>query len=153
MSWILIIALLLLSALVGTGCKQAKDPEFRRLENFGVRNISLQEATIGFEVTYFNPNDFGVNVKETVTDIYIDSVYMGKFSQVSDISVKKNAEFSIPLSGTIPMQKVLGMDLRGLAGKEILLRASGTTRVGKAGIFVTKDIKYQGRHRLDEIKF
>lgn len=145
-------ATLLLGAAMMTGCKDVKDPEFRRVENFGLKNLSLQEATVGFSVTYFNPNDFGVNVKETEADIYLDTVYMGRFTQDANVNVDKNAEFSIPLSGKIPLQKARDLDLQNIGNREILLRAEGATRVGKAGVYVKKDIRYEGRHRLSDIQ-
>jgi LEA14-like dessication related protein len=143
----------LLAATFLWGCGKVQEPEFRRVGNFKVKNIGLQQATIGLKVTYFNPNGFGVTVKETEADVYLDSTYLGKFYQDSTIAVSKAAEFSIPLTGTISMQTALKMDFQNLAEKEILLKAEGSTKVGKAGIFVNKPIHYQGRHRLEDVKF
>jgi LEA14-like dessication related protein len=120
--------------------------------NFKVKGLGISQTTIGFNVTYYNPNNFGVTVKETQADVYIDSIYLGKFIQDSTIGVNKKSEFSIPLSGAVSMQTALQLNLREMADKEILLRADGTVRVGKAGIFVTRKVNYQGKHRLDEIK-
>jgi LEA14-like dessication related protein len=134
-------------------CAKVKDPEFRRLDHFHVKSLGLAQTTIGFNVTYFNPNNFGVTVKETAADIYMDSVYLGKFVQDSTISVNKNSEFSIPLTGAVAMKTALQMNFQNIGNRDILLRADGNVRVGKAGIFVTKPIHYQGKHKLGEIKF
>lgn len=133
------------------GCAKVKDPEFRRVENFRLKNLGLQDATIGFSATYFNPNNFNVTVREAAADIYLDTVYLGKFVQDSSIVVSKNAEFSLPLSGNVSLQTILKMNLHELSEKEILLKADGNVKVGKAGIFVTRPIKYQGKHRLGDI--
>lgn len=133
------------------GCAKIKDPEFRRLEDFRLKNLGLQNASIGFSVTYFNPNNFGVAVKEAQADIYIDTIYLGKFVQDSAISVGKNAEFSLPLSGNVALQKVLKLNMQELNQKEVLLRANGNVKVGKAGIFVNREIKYERRHKLEDI--
>jgi LEA14-like dessication related protein len=134
------------------GCAKLKEPEFRRIENFGLKKMELEQATIGFSVTYFNPNNSSVNVKEAVADIYLDTVYMGKFVQDKTVDVGKNSEFSIPFSGTIPLQKVLKLGLNDIARRSVQLRADGSVKVGKAGIYVTRPIQYSGHHRLDEIK-
>lgn len=134
-----------------SSCTRVKDPEFRRIEKFRLINIGLQEATIGFSVTYFNPNNFGVAVRQAEADIYLDSLYLGKFVQDSSISVAKNAEFSLPLSGTVSLQTVLKLNLQELSEREILVRADGNVRVGKTGIFVTRPIHYQGMHRLEDM--
>ncbi len=134
-------------------CAKMKEPEFRRIDGFGLRKIDFEKATVGFSVTYHNPNNFGLNVKEAVTEVYLDSTFLGKFNQDSDVQVIKNGEFSIPFSGAISLAKALQLNLNDLTNKTVLLRAEGSVKVGKAGIYVTKPIQYSGRHRLDEIKF
>jgi len=135
------------------GCTKIKEPQFRRIDNFHLKNFGLQEAVVGFNVTYFNPNNFGVTVKEAAADVYLDTIYLGKFVQDSTIGVKKNAEFSIPLSGSVTLQTVLNLNLQELSQREVLLKANGSVRVGKAGIFITKPFNYQGKHKIEDISF
>ena len=132
------------------GCTKVKDPEFRRVENFHLKNFGLQDAVIGFNVTYFNPNSFSVSVKEAEADIYLDTIYLGKFVQDSTIAVRKNAEFSLPLSGTVSLQTALKLNLQDLSQREVLLKADGNVKVGKAGIFISKPFHYQGKHRIED---
>ncbi len=132
-----------------TSCGKFQQPEFRSLDHFGVKNVSLQQATIGFEMTYFNPNNFGVAVKEADIDVYVDSVYMGKFTQPQLVDVGSSAEFSIPMEGKISWKEAIKSNLHKRAGKEVQVRADGTVKVGKGGVFVNKDIRYSGRHTLD----
>src|SRR5215218_1370889 len=115
------------------GCAKIKDPEFRRVDNFRLKDFGFTDVTIGFNVTYYNPNNFKVSVKEAVADVYLDSVYLGKFNQDSTIQVGKNAEFSTPLTGIIPTLTVLKLNLKDMDKREILLQANGTVKVGKAG--------------------
>lgn len=142
----------LLSLVILSSCAKPKEPEFKRLESFKVKKIGLQEVTIGFAVTYYNPNKFGVGIKEGEADIYLDSVFLGKFTQDNDISVSGNSDFSIPLSGTIPVQKALQLNLKDIGNRDILVRADGAVKVVKAGITVRKPFNYQGKHKLGEIK-
>jgi len=152
MQWKIIIPSLLLVVGIVSGCKEVKDPEFRKVDEFGLKNLSLMDATVGFNVTYFNPNDFGVTVKEAEADIYIDSTYMGKFVQDTAIEVRRQSDFTIPFSGTIPLRKAMELNLESLPQRDILLKADGNVKVGKAGIYVSRPIHYQGLHRLDEIQ-
>jgi LEA14-like dessication related protein len=144
--------LLLAFALFATGCARVKDPEFRRIENFRLKNLGFTDVTIGLSVTYFNPNNFNVSVKEAATDVYIDSVYLGKFTQDSMIRVGQKAEFSIPLTGSIPTATALKMNMKDFDTREILLQANGVVKVGKAGVYVNKAFNYSGRHKLSELK-
>lgn len=130
-------------------CAKVKDPEFRRLENFSVKNFDLQQVAIGFKVTYFNPNNFGVTVKEAAGDVYLDSVFIGKFNQDREVEVAKNSEFSIPFSGAVPLSTVLKLKVNDLSNRELLVRADGSVRVGKAGVFVNRPFKYSGKHKVD----
>ncbi len=82
-------------------------------------------------------------------DVYLDSLYLGKFKQPESISVKNKAEFSIPLEGTISLGKALQYDIASMVGRETHIKANGSVKIGKAGVFVTKNINYSGRHRLD----
>jgi LEA14-like dessication related protein len=135
------------------GCTKIKEPEFRRIDNFRLKNFGLQEAVIAFNVTYYNRNNFGVTVKEAGADVYLDTIYLGKFIQDSTVSVKKNSEFSIPLSGSVSFQTVLNLNIQELSQREVLLKANGSVKVGKAGIFITKPFNYLGKHRLEDISF
>ena len=132
-----------------SSCGKVIEPEFRRLNNFGIRKFGLQESTIGFNAVYFNPNNFGVSVKEAALDVYIDSVYLGKFTQPQAVDVANKAEFSIPLEATITLRNAMNLGLENKMGKEVQVRADGSVRVGKAGVYVTKEIDYKGRHLLD----
>lgn len=142
--------LLLLFALAG--CMQVKEPEFRKIEKFRLRNFGITEGVIAFNARYYNPNNFGVSVKEAEADVYIDSVYLGKFVQDSSVQVNKNADFSIPLSGKITLATALKIDLEDIEKRDILLRAIGSVKVGKAGVFVNKPFEYRGKHRLEDLK-
>lgn len=152
MNWKIASSLLLGMGIVFISCQKIQNPEFRRIDHLGIKNWNFQEAIIGFSITCYNPNSFGVSVKEAVTDIYLDSTYLGKFTQDSTIDVRSNSEFSIPFSGTISLQTALNMNLDSLARKDILLKADGSVKVGKAGIYITRPIHYQELHRLDEIR-
>jgi len=143
----------LLFVLILAGCTKIKEPDFRRVDSFRLKNFGLQQAVIAFNVHYFNPNNFGVTVKEAEADVYLDSVYLGKFVQDSTIGVRKNSEFSIPLSGAVSLQTILSLNLQELSRKEVLLKANGGVKVGKAGIFITKSFTYQGKHRIEDISF
>lgn len=135
--------------LLAAGCGKIKDPEFRRLESFGVKSFGTEKIDIGFKVTYYNPNSFGVSVKEAAADFYIDSVYMGKFTQDQVVEVDKTGEFSIPLSGSIPLARALELKINDLANRSLLVQANGSVKVGKAGVFITRPFSYSGQHKVD----
>ena len=135
--------------LLLAGCGKIQEPEFRKLDNFGLKKFGFDESVVGFDATYFNPNNFNVAVKEAALDVYINEQFLGKFAQPRQVDVKGNADFSIPLEGTVSIEKALGMNLQNLVGKEVLVQAKGSVKLGKAGVFINKEIDYSGRHVLD----
>jgi LEA14-like dessication related protein len=147
MKWQTILLIILVVAL--PSCQRIQDPQFKSLERFGVRKFGFTEVVIGFETVYNNPNNFGVTVKEADVDVYLDSVYLGKFFQPQPTQVKGKSDFSIPLEGSIPIRNALQLNGREMLKRPVSVRAVGKVKVGKAGVFVNKDIKYQGSHRLD----
>jgi LEA14-like dessication related protein len=130
-------------------CSKVEPPQFRKIGAFQVKKLGFQQADIGLSVTYFNPNNFGVTVKEAAVDVYLDTVYMGKFVQPQEVQVDKKADFSIPLEGGIPLSKALQLNFKDALDQEIKVKAMGTVRVGKAGVYITRDINYEGKHKVD----
>ena len=135
--------------LLFSSCGKVEAPEFRNLNNFKVKKIDLQKADLGFSVTYYNPNKFGVSVKEAAIDVFVDSVYLGKFVQEQEVDVIRKSEFSLPLKGSVSIAKALQLNLNDLTNRQVLLKAHGEVKVGKAGVFITRPISYQGKHRVD----
>jgi LEA14-like dessication related protein len=140
---------LLAAALFLGACGQIRDPEFRRLESFRVKKAGLQQTDLGFAVTYFNPNRFGVSVKETEADFYIDSVFIGKFVQEHPVEVGKNAEFSIPFTGSIALMTLLQLNIQDLNHRKVDIKANGSVKIGKAGVYISRPFIYQGKHQVD----
>lgn len=103
-------------------------------------------------MTYYNPNNFAVSVKETAVKVYLDEVYLGEFAQDTVIAVNKKSEFTAPLSGQISMATFLKLDLQDIHKREVSILAEGTTKVGKAGFFITEKVHYEGRHRLSQFR-
>jgi LEA14-like dessication related protein len=139
----------LLLILIISSCAKMQEPEFRRIEGFGIKKIGIKETTIGFNLTWFNPNNFGVAVKEAAFDVYMDSVFLGKFTQPTEVSVNRNGEFSIPMEGTVSLLTALQFDIPKMVGKMVFIQANGNVMVGKAGVFIKRDLNYKGNHRLD----
>lgn len=133
-------------------CSKIQEPEFVGVRDFRVRNLGLQEVTIGFGMAYYNPNGFSVSVKETGAKVYLDSVYLGNFEQDTTIVVNEKSAFTVPLSGTIPLETFFKLNMKDIHKRQVLIRADGSTKVGKAGLYITKAITYQGWHRLGQLK-
>jgi LEA14-like dessication related protein len=142
----------LICLILFTACAKIEEPRFKEVSAFQLRKLGLEDVTIGFGMTYFNPNNFSVTVKETAVKVYLDSVFLGDFIQDTTVAVASNADFTVPLSGTIPMATFFQLNVKDIHKRQVLVQANGSTKVGKAGIFLTKKIVYEGKHRLSQLK-
>lgn len=142
----------LIAGLIGvialSSCGKIEDPQFKQIEHFRIKSLGLKETAVGLNVTFYNPNSFGLHVKEAACDIYIDSVYAGKFVQDEEVDVGRQSAFSIPLTGNIPLSTALKLDINKLINSDVNFKANGSVKVGKAGVFITKPFDYQGTHRI-----
>ncbi len=140
---------LLLSTLLFTSCKKPQGFDYRDLKNFRVSNWGLDRSTISLDLVYFNPNDFGVDLKKVDCDIYLDNTFVGKFYLDTLMHIERQSEFTLPASMQVDMRNIFKNSLNVLFSKEVLVGAKGTTRVGKGGIFVNVPFNYEGRHKVD----
>ena len=101
------------------------------------------------DLVYFNPNNFGVDLKKVDCDIYVNQNYLGRYVLDTLIHIDKKSEFTLPSRMNVDMKNVFKNALAAIFNNEILITAKGTTRVGKGGIFVNYPFNYEGRHKID----
>lgn len=143
------VLVIFITTLLLTSCAKIQEPQFRRVENFELKKMGLEETVIDFKARFFNPNGFGVAVRDATFNVYVNNIYLGKFNQTNEVNVEKNADFSIPLEGKLSMQEALNIDWQTVIGKEVLIKADGNVKVGKGGLFITKDFSYEGKQVVD----
>ena len=114
-----------------------------------MNNLGFEKSKVSMDLVYFNPNNFGVNLKNVDCDIYLDNTYVGKFLLDTTMHIPKNAEFILPASMDVDMRNIFKNTLNVLFSREVLIGAKGTTRVGKGGVFVTIPFNYEGRHKVE----
>ena len=134
--------------LLFTSCKKPIAFEYRNLTNLKLENISSEKSEVSLNLVYFNPNNFGVDLKNVNCEVFIDSIYVGKFKLDTMMHISKISEFSLPARFEVSMQNILKNSIN-LLFNEVTLSAKGTTRVGKSGIYVTVPIEYSGKHKLN----
>lgn len=137
------------SLTILSSCRSPKDLEFRSFQNIQLENLGFSGATLKVDAVYYNPNNFGLELNRTDLDIYLDSSFLGHSSQDLQVKVPRLQEFLIPLKLELDMKNLLKNGIMGLMNKEVLVRAIGKVRVGKAGVYKTFDINYQSMQKLE----
>lgn len=145
-----VIFLFLIAAiLISLGsCSKPQGFEYRGIHNLRLNTLDFNRSEISLELVYFNPNNFGVTLKNVTADIYLNKNYMGKYILDTTLFIAKRSEFSLPSTMEVDMRNLLKNALTGILGNEVLLDVSGTTRVGKSGIYINVPINYSGRHKI-----
>jgi hypothetical protein len=143
-----IFALLFLLIVAFGSCKKPESFEYRDLRNFKVDSLGFENSTISMDLVYFNPNNYGVDLKNIDCDVYVEHNYLGKYVLDTTMHIAKKSEFVVPSKMRVDMKNLFKNTLMSLFSKELLLEVKGTTRVGKAGIYITVPFSYSGRHEF-----
>lgn len=135
---ILIIAILLLPS-----CREPKDLVFRDFQRLSVEKVGLSTATLQVDLQYYNPNNFGLELKRTDLDIYINNTLLGHSSQDLQVAIPKRDVFTLPLKIDLDMKNLLKNGIMSLFDKKVKVRLLGKVKVGKAGVFKIFNVDYE----------
>ena len=134
----------LLIAILTTSCQAPKDLVYRDFKNLKVDKVGFAATTLKVDLVYYNPNNFGLQLKYTDLDIFVNNNYLGHSSQDYQISIPRLAEFTMPLAIEVDMKNLLKNAFPTLLGKEVLIKVTGTVKLGKANVFKTFPVNYEG---------
>jgi len=139
---------LTLFCLLAFSCTKPKDFEYRDVREFKLNTLGFKQSSVSFELVYYNPNNFGVDLKKIESEVYIDSLYLGKFQLDTLMHINRMSEFVLPATIQVDMANMLKNSARMLLKKEVLIQAKGTVKAGKAGVFKSFPFQYEGKKNL-----
>jgi LEA14-like dessication related protein len=140
------------------GCNKIKNLEYKGIKNTRVKQAGFGNTDITLDAIFYNPNKFGVQVKEADLDIYIDNVQMGKAdifldkSTLRTIEIPREKQFVIPIIAHIEPMKAISTLLKALSSSAVKLDIRGTTKVGKGGVFIKVPIEVNESVNLKDLK-
>jgi len=123
-------------------CKKPQSFEYRGMQNLKIDSIGLVNSRISLELVYFNPNNFGVDLRNVNCDVYINHNYLGNYVLDTSMHIARRSEFIIPSSMQVDMKNVFKNALGTFLSSQVLVELKGSTRVGKSGIFITVPFTY-----------
>ncbi|MBK7433905.1 MAG: hypothetical protein IPI66_08365 [Chitinophagaceae bacterium] len=95
--------------LLAPSCQAPKDLVYRDFKNLRAEKLGFGSTTLSVELIYYNPNNFGLQLKYADLDIYINNNYLGHSSQDYQVTIPKLAEFTLPLKIEVEMKNILKM--------------------------------------------
>ncbi len=129
-------------------CATPKTFEYREVRNIKLDQFGFDKTNLAMELVYFNPNNFGLELKNVDADVYVDNHYLGKMNLDTSMHISKKADFILPSKIALDLKEFYKNALNLVLSNEVLVTVKGTTRVGKAGIYKTVPFTYEGRHKL-----
>jgi LEA14-like dessication related protein len=149
-----LLSTLLIAALFLASCKtpDLKEPEYRDVRNARLIETGILQSTAGVDLVYYNPNDYSVNVDQARGDVYIDNKYLGHFELAEKVSVKKNAEFTLPALIKLDNVSIIKNQNDIYKRKDVLLRIEGMARMSKSGFSKELPFKYEKTESVDKLR-
>ncbi len=132
--------------LLATSCQPVKELEYRDFKNLSINKMGFAATNLKVDLIYYNPNRFGLQLKYTDLDIFVNNNYLGHSTQDYQITIAKLSEFTMPLIVDVDMKNLLKNALPSLLGKEVLVKVTGTVKLGKANVYKTFPVNYEGVH-------
>jgi len=138
----------LILLLFTSSCQAPKELVYRDFKNLKVEKLGFGSSTLNLDLIYYNPNNFGLQLRNTDLDIFIDNNYLGHSSQDFQVNIPRLAEFTLPLQIEVDMKNALKNALPSLFGKEVIVKVIGTIKLGKANVYKSFEVNYESLQRF-----
>jgi LEA14-like dessication related protein len=125
-------------------CSTPKTLQYREFKNLRIEKLGFAISTVRMDIYYYNPNNYGLQLKRADLDIYLDNNLAGHATQEYLITIPKRAEFAIPVQIDVDMKNILKNAFTTILTRQMLVKVTGTVKVGKANIFITFPVYYEG---------
>ena len=139
------ISIILISCMAIMSCSTPKALEYKTYHNFSINKLGFDNSTISMDLEYYNPNNFGMQLKRTDLDIFINGNMLGHSSTDSTLSIPRNSSFLIPIKFNVDMQNVFKNAYNALTGKEVLVKLTGKIKIGKGNVFMSLPVDYESK--------
>ena len=126
--------------------------EYRDFQNFTISSLGFSASTVKMDLVYYNPNNFGLQLKQTDLDIYINNTFLGHTTQQYQVSIPRRDQFSIPIQIDVDMKNLLKNSILTFFNKQVLVKMTGIIKVGKANIFKSFPVNYEGTQQVTLMK-
>jgi LEA14-like dessication related protein len=131
-----------------TSCRAPKELEYRDFKNLSSESLGFSSSTLKVDLIYYNPNNFGLQLKRTDLDIFINGNLLGHTAQDYQINIPRRGEFILPLKIEVDMKNAYKNAFPTLFGKEVMVKIIGKVKVGKANVYKSFDVNYEGKQQF-----
>lgn len=137
-AWLFILTFL-------TACAPPRQLEYKTFHNFKIHSLGFNQSTITMDLEYHNPNNFGMQLKNTDLQVFVNNNLLGHSSSDSLIQIPKKGDFILPIRFDVEMRQAFKNAFNALAGKEVTVKLTGRIKAGKGNIFMVVPVNYESR--------
>lgn len=130
-----IMLFLIAGSFLLSGCNSIKDIEYKGIKETKLQSLGLQKGTVKVVLQYYNPNKFGIDLKETQLEVYANDKYIGIAENPDKFVVPKLSNFDFPVYIHFNPLKAMGL-VSLMNADKINLHVKGTTKAGKGGVYI-----------------
>lgn len=141
------ILLFTVLALLFSSCKifSFDNPEMRGKEEIKISKVKGKTIEFSVAATVFNPNWYGLKVKPSTLDLYVDGEYLGKVHLEKKVKLKGKKESNITPTFVAMLEgNALLKAMKYATKKEIKIQLKGEI---KGGVFI-----FSKKFSFDETK-
>ncbi len=143
----LFLFFVLATLIIATACNKPQGFDYRDVRNIKIEKLGFDKTSLYMELVYFNPNNFGVTLKNVDCDIFINNNFLGHYALDTSFKIEKRSEFVLPSRIAIDMKNIYKNALSVIFNKEVDVNVKGTARIQKV-INLTIPFDYKGKHKL-----
>ena len=135
---------LLLVIFFMTSCRAPKDLVYKDFKHLSIEKLGFSSSLLKLELLLYNPNNFGLQLKRTDLDIFIDDNFLGHTAQEYQVNIPRRGDFTLPVQIDVDMKNMFKNALSTLLNKEVKVKVIGAVKIGKLNVYKTFPVNYEG---------
>ena len=129
-------------------CSSPKELEYQDYKNFHLEKLGFNTSRVTLDLQYYNPNNFGLQLRRTDLDIFINNTFLGHSASDTLIHIPRRDTFLLPIKFDMDMKNVFKNAFSTMLGNEVTVKVTGKVKVGKANVYMSMPINYEGKHKF-----
>ena len=140
--------LFITAVVMQVACKTPQAFEYREVKHVELKHLGFSKSKVILDLTYYNPNDYGVTLKKVDCEVFLNQNYLGKYQLDTSMHITRKSSFVLPVSVEFNMGDILKRGASIILNKEALINVKGITRIGKMSIYRNIPIQYETKYKL-----
>ena len=137
--------------LLITSCAKPKAFQYLGFEQVKVLSWGLKESVVGFQVKLYNPNNYGMQLREADVAIHLNGTFLGHSDFDTLLPIPRNDTFFVPVKLTVGTTTAIQGLMASARDTAVIIKIDGKARIGKGGMFFNYPIRYEGKPNLAQL--